>query len=176
MSVSVRPPSPAQSPGPAGGLQGSGPGPGPGSAAEDHGPVGQPTGSSGSTGPSQWGPDALTRPCLCLQYVWERMMGGFKHKNSRTREGLCFCLISTLNMWVDDLWPLDGAVRSWNIWPLTSAACYRFGSQSLTLNKIVPHICSLLGDPTSQVRPYTGSTGSTGSSSASVCSFSPDQL
>ncbi|XP_035806915.2 CLIP-associating protein 1-A-like isoform X14 [Amphiprion ocellaris] len=59
------------------------------------------------------------------QYVWERMMGGFKHKNSRTREGLCLCLISTLNV---------------------------FGSQSLTLSKIVPHICNLLGDPTSQVR------------------------
>ncbi|KAL7370341.1 hypothetical protein ABVT39_026088 [Epinephelus coioides] len=59
------------------------------------------------------------------QYVWERMMGGFKHKNNRTREGLCLCLISTLNV---------------------------FGSQSLTLSKIVPHICNLLGDPTSQVR------------------------
>ncbi|XP_077370085.1 CLIP-associating protein 1-B-like [Festucalex cinctus] len=59
------------------------------------------------------------------QYVWERMMGGFKHKNNRTREGLCLCLIATLNM---------------------------FGSQSLTLSKIVPHICNLLGDPTSQVR------------------------
>ncbi|KAM6893696.1 LOW QUALITY PROTEIN: CLIP-associating protein 1-B-like [Xenentodon cancila] len=59
------------------------------------------------------------------QYVWERMVGGFKHKNSRTREGLCLCLISTLNV---------------------------FGSQSLTLSKIVPHICNLLGDPTSQVR------------------------
>ncbi|MED6263033.1 CLIP-associating protein 1 [Characodon lateralis] len=59
------------------------------------------------------------------QYVWERMMGGFKHKNIRTREGLCLCLISTLNV---------------------------FGSQSLTLNKIVPLICNLLGDPASQVR------------------------
>ncbi|XP_055362412.1 CLIP-associating protein 1-B-like isoform X18 [Betta splendens] len=59
------------------------------------------------------------------QYMWERMMGGFKHKNNKTREGLCLCLISTLNV---------------------------FGSQSLTLSKIVPHICSLLGDPTSQVR------------------------
>ncbi|XP_061154619.1 CLIP-associating protein 1-A-like isoform X4 [Syngnathus typhle] len=59
------------------------------------------------------------------QYVWERMMGGFKHKNNRTREGLCLCLNSTLNV---------------------------FGSQSLTLSKIVPHICNLLGDPTSQVR------------------------
>ncbi|XP_010794828.1 CLIP-associating protein 1-A-like, partial [Notothenia coriiceps] len=57
------------------------------------------------------------------QFVWERMMGGFKHKNNRTREGLCLCLISTLNV---------------------------FGSQSLTLSKIVPHICNLLGDPTSQ--------------------------
>ncbi|XP_037131903.1 CLIP-associating protein 1-A-like isoform X1 [Syngnathus acus] len=59
------------------------------------------------------------------QYVWERIMGGFKHKNNRTREGLCLCLNSTLNV---------------------------FGSQSLTLSKIVPHICNLLGDPTSQVR------------------------
>ncbi|XP_053273078.1 CLIP-associating protein 1-B isoform X5 [Pleuronectes platessa] len=59
------------------------------------------------------------------QYVWERMMGGFKHKNNRTREGLCLCLNSTLSV---------------------------FGSQSLTLSKIVPHICNLLGDPTSQVR------------------------
>ncbi|KAG7232037.1 hypothetical protein INR49_009945 [Caranx melampygus] len=59
------------------------------------------------------------------QYVWERMMGGFKHKNNRTREGLCLCLVSTLNV---------------------------FGSQSLTLSKIVPHICHLLGDPTSQVQ------------------------
>ncbi|XP_077566602.1 CLIP-associating protein 1-B-like [Stigmatopora nigra] len=59
------------------------------------------------------------------QYVWERMTGGFKHKNNRTREGLCLCLISTLQA---------------------------FGSQSLTLSKIVPHICNLLGDPTSQVR------------------------
>ncbi|XP_030210316.1 CLIP-associating protein 1-B isoform X5 [Gadus morhua] len=59
------------------------------------------------------------------QYVWERMLGGFKHKNTRSREGLCQCLIATLNA---------------------------FGSQSLTLSKIVPHICNLLGDPTSQVR------------------------
>lgn len=29
----------------------------------------------------------------------------------------------------------------------------RFGSQSLTLSKMVPHICNLLGDPTSQVQP-----------------------
>uniref|UniRef100_A0A668A7P6 Cytoplasmic linker associated protein 1 n=1 Tax=Myripristis murdjan TaxID=586833 RepID=A0A668A7P6_9TELE len=59
------------------------------------------------------------------QYVWERILGGFKHKNNRTREGLCLCLIATLNV---------------------------YGSQSLTLSKIVPHICNLLGDPTSQVR------------------------
>uniref|UniRef100_A0AAV2KUE6 TOG domain-containing protein n=1 Tax=Knipowitschia caucasica TaxID=637954 RepID=A0AAV2KUE6_KNICA len=59
------------------------------------------------------------------QFVWERMMGGFKHKNSRTREGLCLCLMSTLNV---------------------------FGSKSLTLSKIVPHICSLLEDPSSAVR------------------------
>ncbi|XP_063069073.1 CLIP-associating protein 1a [Engraulis encrasicolus] len=59
------------------------------------------------------------------QYVWDRMQGGFKHKNNRTREGVCLCLIATLNA---------------------------YGAQGLTLSKIVPHICSLLGDPTSQVR------------------------
>ncbi|XP_070409068.1 CLIP-associating protein 1a isoform X24 [Nothobranchius furzeri] len=59
------------------------------------------------------------------QYVWDRMLGGFKHKNNRTREGVCLCLITTLNT---------------------------YGAQGLTLSKIVPHICNLLGDPTSQVR------------------------
>ncbi|XP_077393793.1 CLIP-associating protein 1a [Festucalex cinctus] len=59
------------------------------------------------------------------QYVWDRMLGGFKHKNNRTREGVCLCLIATLSM---------------------------YGAQGLTLSKIVPHICNLLGDPTSQVR------------------------
>uniref|UniRef100_A0AAY4DUA2 TOG domain-containing protein n=1 Tax=Denticeps clupeoides TaxID=299321 RepID=A0AAY4DUA2_9TELE len=59
------------------------------------------------------------------QYVWDRMLGGFKHKNNRTREGVCLCLIATLNV---------------------------YGAQGLTLSKIVPHICNLLGDPTSQVR------------------------
>nr|XP_060630363.1 CLIP-associating protein 1 isoform X4 [Anolis sagrei ordinatus] len=59
------------------------------------------------------------------QYVWDRILGGFKHKNFRTREGICLCLIATLNA---------------------------YGAQSLTLSKIVPHICNLLGDPNSQVR------------------------
>ncbi|XP_029979972.1 CLIP-associating protein 1a isoform X5 [Sphaeramia orbicularis] len=59
------------------------------------------------------------------QYVWDRMLGGFKHKNNRTREGVCLCLIATLNT---------------------------YGAQGLTLSKIVPHICNLLGDPISQVR------------------------
>lgn len=59
------------------------------------------------------------------QYVWDRMLGGFKHKNFRTREGICLCLIATLNA---------------------------SGAHTLTLNKIVPHICNLLGDPNSQVR------------------------
>lgn len=53
------------------------------------------------------------------------MLGGFKHKNNRTRESVCICLIATLNV---------------------------YGAQGLTLSKIVPHICNLLGDPTSQVR------------------------
>ncbi|XP_074191180.1 CLIP-associating protein 1 isoform X14 [Rhinolophus sinicus] len=59
------------------------------------------------------------------QYVWDRMLGGFKHKNFRTREGTCVCLIATLNA---------------------------SGAHTLTLSKIVPHICNLLGDPNSQVR------------------------
>ncbi|XP_028291030.1 CLIP-associating protein 1-like isoform X4 [Gouania willdenowi] len=59
------------------------------------------------------------------QFVWDRMLGGFKHKNNRTREGLSLCLIATLNT---------------------------YGANSLTLSKIVPHICNLLGDPTAQVR------------------------
>ncbi|XP_073773247.1 CLIP-associating protein 1-B isoform X4 [Danio rerio] len=59
------------------------------------------------------------------QFVWDRMLSGFRHKNNRTREAVCFCLISTLNV---------------------------YGAQGLTLSKIVPHICHLLGDPSSQVR------------------------
>ncbi|XP_040214197.1 CLIP-associating protein 1 isoform X8 [Rana temporaria] len=59
------------------------------------------------------------------QYVWDRMLGGFKHKNFRTREGVCLVLIATLNI---------------------------YGANSLTLSKFVPHICNLLGDPNSQVR------------------------
>ena len=40
----------------------------------------------------------LFSPVLChLQYVWDRMLGGFKHKNFRTREGTCLCLVATLN-------------------------------------------------------------------------------
>ncbi|XP_067888352.1 CLIP-associating protein 2 isoform X7 [Heterodontus francisci] len=59
------------------------------------------------------------------QYAWERLTSGFKHKNFRTREGVCLCLITTLNI---------------------------YGAQPLALSKIVPHICNLLGDPNSQVR------------------------
>ncbi|XP_062922541.1 CLIP-associating protein 2 isoform X9 [Mobula hypostoma] len=59
------------------------------------------------------------------QYVWERLTSGFKHKNFRTREAVCLCLITTLNT---------------------------YGAHPLTLSKIVSHICSLLADPNSQVR------------------------
>lgn len=57
--------------------------------------------------PLPWGPPAWmgcssllasSPPLLCpLQYVWDRMLGGFKHKNFRTREGTCLCLVATLN-------------------------------------------------------------------------------
>ncbi|XP_034455437.1 CLIP-associating protein 2 isoform X34 [Hippoglossus hippoglossus] len=58
-------------------------------------------------------------------YVWERLLPGFKHKNFRSREGVCLCLSATLNT---------------------------HGAQQLSLSKIVPHLCSLTGDQNPQVR------------------------
>ncbi|XP_039592211.1 CLIP-associating protein 2 isoform X8 [Polypterus senegalus] len=58
-------------------------------------------------------------------YVWERLISGFKHKNYRCREGVCLCLIASLNT---------------------------YGSQTLTLSKIVPSLCTLSGDSNAQVR------------------------
>ncbi|XP_054873701.1 CLIP-associating protein 2 isoform X24 [Amphiprion ocellaris] len=58
-------------------------------------------------------------------YVWERLLPGFKHKNFRSREGICLCLSATLS------------------------TC---GAQPLSLSKIVPHLCSLTGDQNPQVR------------------------
>ncbi|XP_053531140.1 CLIP-associating protein 2 isoform X18 [Ictalurus punctatus] len=58
-------------------------------------------------------------------YVWERMFTGFKHKNFRSREGLCLCLVATLNA---------------------------HGAQPLSLSKFVPHLCALTGDQNPQVR------------------------
>ncbi|TSK31383.1 CLIP-associating protein 2 [Bagarius yarrelli] len=58
-------------------------------------------------------------------YVWERLFTGFKHKNFRSREGLCLCLVATLNT---------------------------YGAQPLSLSKFVPHLCTLTGDQNPQVR------------------------
>ncbi|XP_058933237.1 CLIP-associating protein 2 isoform X18 [Kogia breviceps] len=58
-------------------------------------------------------------------YIWEQLASGFKHKNFRSREGMCLCLIETLNI---------------------------FGAQPLVLSKLVPHLCILFGDSNSQVR------------------------
>ncbi|XP_070311446.1 CLIP-associating protein 2 isoform X22 [Odocoileus virginianus] len=58
-------------------------------------------------------------------YIWEQLASGFKHKNFRSREGVCLCLIETLNI---------------------------FGAQPLILSKLVPHLCILFGDSNSQVR------------------------
>ncbi|XP_043074458.1 CLIP-associating protein 2 isoform X4 [Puntigrus tetrazona] len=58
-------------------------------------------------------------------YIWERLFPCFKHKNFRSREGLCLCLVATLNA---------------------------FGAQPLSLSKFVPHLCSLTGDQNPQVR------------------------
>uniref|UniRef100_A0A8C8ELH3 TOG domain-containing protein n=1 Tax=Oncorhynchus tshawytscha TaxID=74940 RepID=A0A8C8ELH3_ONCTS len=58
-------------------------------------------------------------------YVWERLLPGFKHKNFRSREGVCLVLCATLNM---------------------------YGAQPLSLSKIVPYLCTLTGDQNPQVR------------------------
>ncbi|VFV21641.1 Hypothetical predicted protein [Lynx pardinus] len=58
-------------------------------------------------------------------YIWEQLTSGFKHKNFRSREGVCLCLIETLNV---------------------------FGARPLVLSKLVPHLCILFGDSNSQVR------------------------
>eukprot|EP00076_Gallus_gallus_P037458 XP_025002996.1 CLIP-associating protein 2 isoform X20 [Gallus gallus] len=58
-------------------------------------------------------------------YIWERLAVGFKHKNYRSREGVCLCLIATLNI---------------------------YGAQPLSLSKLVPHLCAAFGDSNSQVR------------------------
>ncbi|XP_027143235.1 CLIP-associating protein 2 isoform X20 [Larimichthys crocea] len=58
-------------------------------------------------------------------YVWERLLPGFKHKNFRSREGICLCLSATLS------------------------TC---GAQQLSLSKLVPHLCTLTGDQNPQVR------------------------
>ncbi|XP_014843157.1 PREDICTED: CLIP-associating protein 2 isoform X20 [Poecilia mexicana] len=57
--------------------------------------------------------------------VWERLTPGFKHKNFRSREGICLCLSATLGT---------------------------YGAQPLSLSKLVPHLCSLTGDQNPQVR------------------------
>ncbi|XP_049606264.1 CLIP-associating protein 2 isoform X3 [Syngnathus scovelli] len=58
-------------------------------------------------------------------YVWERLVPAFKHKNFRSREGLCLCLSATLSS---------------------------YGAQTLSLSKIVPHLCTLTADQNPQVR------------------------
>ncbi|XP_016152017.1 PREDICTED: CLIP-associating protein 2 isoform X18 [Ficedula albicollis] len=58
-------------------------------------------------------------------YIWERLAVGFKHKNYRSREGVCLCLVATLNI---------------------------YGAQPLILSKLVPHLCIAFGDSNSQVR------------------------
>ncbi|XP_039405514.1 CLIP-associating protein 2 isoform X29 [Corvus cornix cornix] len=58
-------------------------------------------------------------------YIWERLAVGFKHKNYRSREGVCLCLVATLNI---------------------------YSAQPLVLSKLVPHLCIAFGDSNSQVR------------------------
>ncbi|CAG10005.1 unnamed protein product [Tetraodon nigroviridis] len=58
-------------------------------------------------------------------YIWERLLPGFKHKNFRSREGICLCVSATLST---------------------------YGAQPLSLSKLVPHLCFLTGDQNPQVR------------------------
>ncbi|XP_069032979.1 CLIP-associating protein 2 isoform X20 [Embiotoca jacksoni] len=64
-------------------------------------------------------------------YIWERLLPGFKHKNFRSREGICLCLSATLST---------------------------YGAQPLSLSKIVPHLCTLTGDQNPQVREASTTT------------------
>ncbi|XP_075908629.1 CLIP-associating protein 1-like isoform X4 [Petromyzon marinus] len=68
---------------------------------------------------------ALMEQCAPPQFVWERLVPGFKHKNNRVREGTCLCLTTTVST---------------------------FGAKCLTLSKMVPFLCSLLEDANGQVR------------------------
>ncbi|KAL2080409.1 hypothetical protein ACEWY4_024202 [Coilia grayii] len=67
----------------------------------------------------------LMEQSATAMYVWERLFPGFKHKNFRSREGVCLCLVATLNT---------------------------YGAQSLGLSKTVPFLCTLTGDQNPQVR------------------------
>ncbi|XP_065147166.1 CLIP-associating protein 2 isoform X17 [Paramisgurnus dabryanus] len=73
----------------------------------------------------------LMEQAAAPMYVWERLFAGFKHKNFRSREGLCLCLIATLNA---------------------------YGAQPLTLSKFVTQLCTLTGDQNPQVREAAIST------------------
>ncbi|XP_028254536.1 CLIP-associating protein 2 isoform X17 [Parambassis ranga] len=78
---------------------------------------------------------ALILRCMELtavpMYVWERLLPGFKHKNFRSREGLCLCLSATLST---------------------------YGAHTLSLSKIVPYLCTLTGDQNPQVREASVTT------------------
>uniref|UniRef100_S4RNG2 TOG domain-containing protein n=1 Tax=Petromyzon marinus TaxID=7757 RepID=S4RNG2_PETMA len=69
---------------------------------------------------------ALMEQCAPPQFVWERLVPGFKHKNNRVREGTCLCLTTTVST---------------------------FGAKCLTLSKMVPFLCSLLEDANGQPPP-----------------------
>ncbi|CAH1773834.1 unnamed protein product [Owenia fusiformis] len=67
----------------------------------------------------------LMVPASSAQYVFDRIMTGFKHKLWRVREQVLLCLASTIN---------------------------HYGAKSLTLSKIVPSICKCLEDQSGPVR------------------------
>ncbi|XP_010833881.1 PREDICTED: CLIP-associating protein 2 [Bison bison bison] len=61
-------------------------------------------------------------------YIWEQLASGFKHKNFRSREGVCLCLIETLNIAckciqsAQLLWFLAPLSFAFNPWQVRDAA------------------------------------------------------
>lgn len=158
-------------------LQGPSSRPGPSASTEDYGPGRQPTGtqqhaysfkpsnifhilatfisdpnilfsmcgsewweasSTRTTGPEKDSAFVSSQPSMC---TWR------KHP-------VCFWW---RHRWLFVIWLLRRSNRDESGWNSVCTKAhavfcvFRFGSQSLTLSKIVPHICNLLGDPTSQV-------------------------
>ncbi|NXT04970.1 CLAP1 protein, partial [Prunella fulvescens] len=83
-------------------------------------------------------------------YIWERLAVGFKHKNYRSREGVCLCLVATLNISLLQKLFSVFFLKNTPLFFFFFFFCY--GAQPLILSKLVPHLCIAFGDSNSQVR------------------------